>query len=214
MKKNKITTKSTAIATGVFKRRTWPWLLILAGVLCLLAPVALYAKEYFIDKCSSCGSFMQCLASHASTLTIATAVCLAICVLAILFFIFPKRSFVLTACKIVSKKGRKEKRIPLSAITRIDTFGKYGIVAFTGKKKVKFKNLKNKKELYDALLSCIQKNAEAVKEVETISPTNQKAPAISDYAKGKILYFRNLLNVGAITNEQFADYVEKVLETM
>ena len=212
MKKNK-TTQPNALATGVFQKRKWPWLLVIIGAICLVTPLMLYAKEYFIDKCPFCETFLQHLTPNVSVLIAMAAVLVALAVLAIIFFVFPKRSFVITACKIIYKKGRKETRVPFSSIDRIDTFGQNGIVAFCGKKKTKFKKLKNRKEMYDALLLCMQNNAKAMSEIDGIKVDSDKELALSKIAEGKVRYFKNLLKQGNITVEQFDHYIEKALET-
>lgn len=213
MKKKINATSTNALATGVFKKRKWPWLLLIIGALCPILPLVLYAKEYFIDKCAFCESFLQHLKPNLSTLATMALVFVVLALLAVIFFVFPKRSFILTACKIIYKKGRKETRLPYSSIDRIDAFGKYGIIAFGGKKKIRFKKLKNRKEMYDALLVCMQKNAKAMSEIEGITIGADKELVLSKMAEGKIRYFKNLLKQGNISIEQFDDYVEKTLET-
>ncbi len=212
MKKIK-TTQPNALATGVFKKRMWPWLLIIVGALCPIVFFALYAKEYFIDKCLFCESFAQHLSPNLSQLITTVIICVVLALLAVIFFIFPKRSFTITACKIIYKKGRKETRLPFSSIDRVDTFGNDGIVALSGKKKAKFRKLKNRKEMYDALLTCMQANAKAMREIDGISVDTDKELALSKLAESKIRYFKNLLSKGAINEKQFADYIERALET-
>lgn len=213
MKKRLNKTEPHALAKGVFKKRMWPWLLIIVGALCPIASLALYAKEYFIDKCLFCDSFAQHLSPNLSQLITMVIVCVVLALLAVISFIFPKRSFTVTACKIIYKKGRKETRVPFSTIDRIDTFGSDGIVAFSGKKKIKFGGLKNRKEMYDALLVCMQNNAKAMSEIEGIAVDSKDEVALSKLAEGKIRYFKKLLTQGNITVKQFDDYVEKALET-
>ena len=142
------------------------------------------------------------------------AVFVVLVILAIIFAIHPKRSLVVTACKIICKKGRKkETRVPFTSVDRIDVLGLDGIIVYVSKEKFKFKKLKNRKEIYDALLFCIEKNAKAVNEINKISVDSNNELALSKLAESKIRYFKNLLNNGAINEKQFADYVEKALET-
>ncbi len=213
--KNKIkTTEPNALSTGVFKKRKWPWLLVIAGVLCPLLPLALYAKEFFIDACPYCETFSQHLAPNASSLIAMVAVFVVFILLAIICTVYPKRSLIVTACKIIYKKGRKkETRVPFTSIDRIDVLGSDGIIVYVSTEKFKFKKLKNRKEVYDALLFCIEKNAKAVSEINNISVGPDKEATLSKLAESKIRYFKNLLNSGAINEKQFADYVEKALET-
>ena len=213
MKKKIKTAEPNVMATGVFKARKWPWLLIIAGILCPIIPFALYAKEYFIDKCIFCETFAQHLSPNLSQLIIMVVVCVVLVLLAVIFFVFPKRSFVVTACKIIYKKGRNETRVPFTSIDRVDVRGRSSIVVTVSTKKFKFKNLKNRKEIYDALLFYIQNNAKAVSEIENISVGPDRETTLSKLAEGKIRYFKNLLNKGSITEKQFANYVEQALET-
>ncbi len=213
MKKKFKTTEPNALATGIFKKRKWPWLLVIVGALCPIVPLALYAKEFFVDVCLYCESFWQHLSPNSSLLYAMLAVFVAFVLLAIIFTAFPKRSLIVTACKILHKKGRKETRVPFSSIDRIDVRGRDGIIVCVSAEKFKFKKLKNRKEIYDALLFCIQSNAKAVNEIENISAGPDREKVLSKLAESKIRYFKNLLNNGAITEKQFADYVEKALET-
>ena len=218
MKKKKIQKKikkaePNALATGVFKKRKWPWLLVIAGALFPIIPLALYAKEFFGGPCPYCETFMQHLHPNASLLNTMFIIFVAFILLAIICTIYPKRSLTVTACKILFKKGRKETRIPFTSIDRIDVKDSDTIIVCVSTEKFKFRKLKNRKEVYDALILGVQKNSEMNKEIENISVDTDRATALSVLAEGKIRYFKNLLNKGAITEKQFADYVEKVLET-
>ena len=215
MKNKKKTVEINALATGVFKKRKWPWLLVILGALCPLIPLAIYAKQFFIDTCPNCKTFLQHLSPVVSALTVMIAIWAALLLFAILFTVFQKRTLIVTACKILYKKGcKKETRIPFTAIDSIDVRGRNGIIVRVSTEKVKFKRLKNRKEIYDALLVCIQNNAKALAEVEKIAVDSINTEvALSNLAESKIRYFKKLLNNGAITEKQFADYVEKTLET-
>ena len=214
MKNKKKTVQLNALATGVFKKTKWPWLLVIAGALCPLIPLAIYAKQFFVDTCPNCKTFLQHLSPVVSALTVMIAIWAALLLFAIICTACSKRSLVITACKILYKKGcKKETRIPFTAIDKIDVRGRDGIIVFVSTEKFKFKKLKNRKEVYDALLLCIQNNAKAVSAIENISVGPDKELALSKLAESKIRYFKSLLNNGAINEKQFADYVEKVLET-
>ena len=215
MKNKNKTVQLNALATGVFKKRKWPWLFVVLGALCPLISLTIYAKQFFIDTCPNCETFLQHLTPVVPALMVLLVALVVLILLAILFTVFPKRSLIVTACKIIYKKGRKkEERIPFASIDSIDVFGRNGIIVRVPDEKFKFKKLKNRKEIYDAILFSIQNNAKVLSEVETISATpNKTETALSKLAESKILYFKNLLNNGAITEKQFADYVEKALET-
>ena len=215
MKNKNKTVQINALATGVFKKRKWPWFFVILGALCPLIPLTIYAKQFFIDTCPNCKTFLQHLSPVASALMVMLVALVVLVLLAILFTVFPKRSLIVTACKIIYKKGRKkETRIPFVSIDSIDVLGRNGIIVRVPDDKFKFKKLKNRKEIYDAILFSIQNNAKALVEVENISATSNKNEAVlSKFTENKILYFKNLLNNGSITEKQFADYVEKTLET-
>ena len=214
--KKKIKIKKTApnaLATGVFKKRKWPWLLVLAGVLCLAIPFAIYANDFFSGNCSSCETLFQHLAPQQTLLNTMFFVFVALVILSIIVTIYPKRSLTITACKILFKRGKKETRVPFSAIDSIDVKGNNGIIVHVSNEKFKFKGLKNRKEVYDALILGVQKNTDAMKEINNISVGPDKATNLSVLTEGKVRYFKNLLNKGVINEKQFADYVEKALET-
>ena len=213
MKKKIKKTEPTALATGVFKKRKWPWLLMIAGALCPLLPLAFYANDFFGGKCPYCERFLQHLQPYASFLNTMFYIFIAVVVVSLFLMVFPKRSLIVTACKIVFKKGRKETRVPFNAIDRIDIKGRDCIVVSVSKQKFKFKKLKNRKEIYDALILGVQKNGEVAKEIQNISAGPDRATSLSLLTEGKIRYFKSLLNKGAITEKQFANYVEKALET-
>lgn len=214
MKNKKKTVELNAIVTGVFKKTKWPWLLVIVGTICPLIPLAIYAKQFFVDTCPNCKTFMQHLSPVVPVLTVMLAALVVLILFAIICTACSKRSLVVTACKILYKKGcKKETRIPFASIDKIDVRGRDGIIVCVSTEKFKFKKLKNRKEVYDTLLLCIQNNAKAVSAIENISVSPVKESALSNLAESKIRYFKNLLNNGAITEQQFADYVEKVLET-
>ena len=213
MKKNFKKAAPNALATGVFKKRKWPWLLVLAGALCPLYPLAILAKEFFITKCPYCETFVQHIAPNFPLLAKAALIFAVALVVAILFMVFPKRSLVVTACKVTYKKGRKTTPIPFSAIDRIDVRGRHGIIVRVSTEKFKFKKLKNRKEIYDAILLGIQTNAKMMTEVDGIAVESTQESTLTKLTESKIRYFKTLLDKGSIDEKQFAAYVETALET-
>ena len=213
MRKKFRKTAPNALATGVFKKRKWPWLLVLVGALCPILPLAFFAKEFFVDKCTYCETFMQHLAPHIPFLAKAVVIFVAVLVIAILFMVYPKRSLVVTACKVIYKKGRKETPIPFTAVDRIDVRGRNGIIVRVSTEKFKFKKLKNRKEIYDALLLGIQNNTKMMTEIDGITVESTQESTLTKLTESKIRYFKNLLDKGSINEKQFAAYVETALET-
>ncbi len=208
--------KSHALKVGVFKKKKWPWLLLIVGALCPIVKFFTCVYEYLIAKCPFCDTFMQHLSPNLSTLKTMAFLFVVLAILTFIFLTFPKRSFVITACNIVYKKGGKKTSLPYSSIDHVDTFGKNGIVVFGKNEEIKIDSLKNRKEMYDALVGCIENNAKVMHSIHNIAPATEPEMndlPISQLADGKIRYFDKLLSQGHITVEQFDKYVERALET-
>ena len=155
---NRTTSMETQIiATGVFKKRMWPWLFVFLAALVTIASYAQIAIEFFSENnlCPYCTDFFSYYFFHYEDYLITTFVIVgSLIVLAILCAIIfiRKRVLVITTTAILFKKGENFIKIPLSTIENIDT-GANSILVFVPFKKFKFANLQNKKELYDTLLS-------------------------------------------------------------
>lgn len=206
-KKTKLAT-TTFLATGIFKNRSLASFLIIVAI---LLPVTLYsmiAVEFFCFK--RCNETPACATFYAYTehytdainyMLIAAVALLVVSILCAILFV-RKRSLTLTATMLTYQKGKKTIRIPLSSIENIDV-GLSSLIVKIPHKKFKFKKLKNKKELYDALLPLLQ------------APVATSATAVSlpNTSEGKIRYFQKLQELGVITPEQFQQYSETVLTT-
>ena len=155
---NRMTSMETQIiATGIFKKRMWPWLFVFLAALLTVASYAQIAIEFFSENnlCPYCTDFFSYYFFHHEDYLITTFVIVsALIILAILCAIIfiRKRVLVITTTAILFKKGEKLIKIPLSTIESIDT-GANSILVFVPFKKFKFAKLQNKKELYDTLLS-------------------------------------------------------------
>lgn len=206
----------TILAKGVFKKRKLPWIFAIVTALALAAYVALLLYRFVNGGCAYCASLRQHIGHNFTKLAILAIVWAVACAIVFLISFLCKRSLTVTATKIIFRSGRRKGiHIPYSAIERVDlgACGSLKIVA-DPKIKFKFKNLKNAKELYNTIV--IRMNAPMVVHTFSTAPqiAPQVAPQIEDpLSNSKILYFQNLYNAGAITESQFANYVEKALET-
>lgn len=197
------------LAQGIYKKRVFPWLVVIAAILAVAALVAYIAFEFYnapkcIDhKCD--GLFNYCF--HYNTpLMIA---CIAALVLILLAIILPrKRTLTVTASTLTYKKGRKVVNIDINSIQNIDT-GASSVLVTVPHVKFKFAGLKNKKEIYDVLFTQI--NASVASNTATIptqSLTVMASPMLTNPTlQGKLAYFKKLHDSGLISGEQYDKYI-------
>ena len=121
-------------------------------------------------------------------------------------------TLTLSAAELTYKKGRKVVNIPLNSILSID-FCANGIIVAVPHVKFKFAQLKNKKEVYDALYE--QTNAPSgVTTTTVIAPTQSltamAAPLLANPTlEGKLAYFGKLREAGLITKQQYDKYIDQ-----
>ena len=109
--------------------------------------------------------------------------------------------------------------VELDGIEMIDVALLAGIVVSIPDKKIKILQLCNRKEVYDKIILKLNAPVAASAQAPDLTLKEQNdqpsAPApqsTSTPAEKKILYFLNLLSVGAITEEQFKLYAEQILK--
>ena len=211
-----VVTKPQPIAQGVFKKKSWPWIFVIVAILTVV--VALVAKVVeFLTACrcgDHCTNAVNYITVHYMglvnlVLIIAGALVLVAILCAILFA--RKRTLVLTANELTYKKGRKVVNIPLDSIQNVD-FSSNGITVAVPHVKFKFSQLKNKKEVYDALIA--HTNATSSITTTVIAPTQSltalAAPLLANPTlQGKLAYFGKLRESGLITKQQYDKYVDQ-----
>lgn len=211
-----VVTKPQPLAKGVFKKKSWPWIFVIAAI--LTAVVALGAKvvEFFTAcRCGNhCANPVNYITVHymglVNLVLIIAGVLVLVAILCAILFV-RKRTLVLTANELTYKKGRKVVNIPVDSIQKIDFCAK-GITVDVPHVKFKFVQLKNKKEVYDALLSQI--NALSTITTTVIAPTQSltalAAPLLANPTlQGKLAYFGKLRESGLITKQQYDKYVDQ-----
>ena len=205
-------TVTNVVATGVFKKRKWPWLFVLAAAIIPAVFYATLAVEFFWFK--KCGVGHVCQTYYAYTfhyekpinsLLILIGILLLLAILCAILFI-RKRKLTLTGTYLIYQKGRKINKIPLSSIEEISGNAS-SITIKVPFKKLKFAKLINKKEFCDLLIALVNAPATPIAAVRT---TKGPKPTI---AESKIQYFQSLLAAGVITDEQFSKYTNTVLTT-
>lgn len=145
------------LASGIFKKRLWPWLFVFLAAILVIASYTQVAIEFYGENtlCYFCPDFFTYFFYHhyqwLMTTFIIVASLIVVAILCAIIFI-RKRTLVITTSAIFFKKGQNLIQIPLSTIENIDT-GSQSLYVFVPFKKFKFAKLENKKELYDALLS-------------------------------------------------------------
>lgn len=223
-KKVKVAT-SNVVAAGVFKKRLWPWLFVLAAA---ILPAVFYSytaiEFFFFKRCNevpACETFYDYTFHYADAINVMLIIVAALVVVAILCAIIfiRKRSLIITADKFIYTKGKKTLEIPVTSIKGID-FGASCLIVHVPYRTFKFRQLKNKKTLYDALFTMLQAPASVVTQTTTVAPVVTATPAVSTTTvalptstEGKIRYFQSLLDAGVITSEQFNKYTNTVLTT-
>ena len=211
-----VVTKPQPIAKGVFKKKSWPWIFVIAAILTAVVTLVAKVVEFFTacrcgDHCSNAVNYITIhyMGLVSLVLIVAGALVLVAILCAILFV--RKRTLVLTASELTYKKGRKVVNIPLDSIQNVD-FSSNGITVAVPHVKFKFSQLKNKKEVYDALIA--QTNATSSITTTVIAPaqslTALAAPLLANPTlQGKLAYFGKLRESGLITKQQYDKYVDQ-----
>ena len=205
------------LAKGVFKKKAWPWLFVVAAILVVVVVLGLKVAEFSTaSKCGDhCSSAIDYITIHyANLISLVAIIAGALVVVAILGAILfvRKRTLTLSASELTYKKGRKVVNIPLDSIQNIEFCNK-GIVVTVPHVKFKFTKLKNKKEMYDALLA--QTNAPTSVTTTTVIAPNQSltamaAPLLANPTlEGKLAYFGKLRESGLITKQQYDKYIDQ-----
>ena len=205
-KKNIKVEESAVLATGIYKKRVWPWLLIIGSILLVGAFVAFIAVEFSNDpKCNNhvCSSFLKYATHYNVPLMIACALVVVSVIIVILFT--NKRYLTVTTTALSFKKGNKNVELPIKFIEKIDT-GSSSLIVSIPYVTLKIAKLKNKKEVYDAIMK--QKMANNIV-AEASAPIPAKAMSNTE---GKLAYFKKLYNSNLITREQYEKYVSKSLK--
>lgn len=201
------------LAKGIFKKRKWPWVISIATALALVTYVAVIAYEYIgTGSCGHCTSLRQHMTYYIPQLFGLAIAWLALSVLAFILSVFPKRSFAVTTSKILFKSGRKDMRIPFYAINSAELKrGKKLVLSVHPREEVVFKNLKNAKELYDAI--AMRLNVLMFSNVISAAPvTKEPTPQVAEpLSSSKIRYFQKLYNDGVITELQLNEYITQAL---
>lgn len=216
--KNKKTVKATEpqyLAQGVYKKKTWPWLFVIAAALTIGVIYAMIAIEFFTaPRCGEeCKTLYDYTFHYADLINLSLIIGAALVLVAVLCAILfvRKRSLTLSATALTYKKGRKVVNIPLDSIKAID-FSATGIIVTVPHVKFKFSQLKNKKEIYDTLFTQLN-GAPVATATETTTVAAQSLTAMATpmltnpTLQGKLAYFRKLLDSGVITPEQYDKYI-------
>ena len=213
---------SETLVTGTFKKRNWPWLFVLAAA---IIPAVFYAaiaiEFFFFAKCGEghvCDTFYDYTFHYANAINSMLVLIGALVALAILCAILfvRKRRLILTGTHLIYTKGRKTTKIEVSSIEDVDV-GAQSVIVKVPFKKFRFAKLKNKREVYSALLAVLQAPAatttvvtETVTTTPAVSTTTVGLPTTTE---GKLHYFQSLLAAKVITPEQFNKYTNTVLTT-
>ena len=215
--KNKKTVKAAEpqyLAQGVYKKKTWPWLFVIAAALTVAVTYAMIAIEFFTaPKCGEeCQTLYDYTFHYSNLINLSLLIAAGLVLVAVLCAIFfvRKRSLTLSATALTYKKGRKVINIPLDSIKAID-FCATGIIVTVPHVKFKFSQLKNKKEIYDTLFTQLSAPVATATETTTVatqSLTAMAAPMLTNPTlQGKLAYFRKLLDSGVITPAQYDKYI-------
>ena len=210
---------SNVVAAGVFKKRLWPWLFVLVAA---ILPAVFYSytaiEFFFFKRCNevpACETFYNYTFHYADAINALLIIVIALVLVAILCAILfiRKRSLIITADKFIYTKGKKTLEIPVTSIKGID-IGASSLIIHVAYRTFKFRQLKNKKALYDALFTMLQAPATVVAPVVTAAPAvSTTTVALPTSTEGKLRYFQSLLAAGVITEEQFNKYADTVLTT-
>lgn len=214
-KKVKLAT-TDAVATGVFKKRRWPWLFVIAAAIVPAVFYSMIAIEFFsAPRCSDCTTFYNYTFHYATAINnvlIAVGALVLVAILCAILFV-RKRSLILTPTHLIYTKGRKSVKIDLSTIESFDA-GNNSLIVKVPFKKFRFAKLKNKQEIYNALFVELRAPATVVTESVTSTPVvTASTVTLPTTSEGKIRYFQSLLAAKVITPEQFDKYTHTVLTT-
>lgn len=197
------------LAKGIYKKRAFPWLVVIAAILAVAALVAYIALEFYNEpKCLNhkCDELLDYFFHYNTPLMIT---CIAALVLILLAIILPrKRTLTVTASTLTYKKGRKIVEIDIDSIQHIDT-GISSVIITVPHVRFKFASLKNKKEIYDVLFTQINATAAtATAAVPTQGLTTMASPMLTNPTlQGKLAYFKKLHDSGLISGEQYDKYI-------
>ena len=218
--KNKQTTESQYLAQGVYKKRILPCLLVIAAALSVAAVYAIIAIEFFTaPRCGGeCKTYFNYTFHYANLINFVLAVALVLVLVVIIgaILFIRKRTLVVTPSAILYRRGRKVVNIPLNTIESIN-FALAGIRVTTSDDKYKFSKLKNKKEIYDTILTQMNPSySTGINAVATLAAQSlavMAAPMLNTPTlQGKLAYFKKLLESGVITPEQYDKYIEQSLK--
>ena len=208
-KKKAKAAKPQFLAQGIYKKRVFPGLVVIAAILAVAALFAFIALEFYnAPKCidHKCDELLDYCFHYNFPLMIA---CIAALVVILLAIILPrKRTLTVTASTLTYKKGRKVVNIDIDSIQSIDT-GVSSVIVTVPHVRFKFAGLKNKKEIYDVLFTQI--NATAATQtaaVPTQGLTTMASPMLTNPTlQGKLAYFKKLHDSGLISDEQYDKYI-------
>ena len=215
--KKKVKVAPQYLAKGVFKKKAWPWLFVVAAILVVVAVLGLKVVEFMTasqcgDHCTSPVSYITIhYQGLVNLVAIVAGALVLVAVLGAILFV-RKRTLTLSATELTYKKGRKVVNIPLNSIQKIEFCNK-GIVVTVPHVKFKFTKLKNKKEMYDALLAQI--NCASSYTTTTVIAPNQSLTALAapllanPTLEGKLAYFGKLRESGLISKQQYDKYVDQ-----
>ena len=196
------------LVKGVFKRRKWPWITAIIGAVLTLIPLAIAALGWMAQQ-------MALL----NTLVALGIACLLGSLLGVIL-LCPKRTLIVTNDRFTFQKGKNMiVDVELDGIEMIDVALLAGIVVSIPDKKIKILQLCNRKEVYDKIILKLNAPVAAPAQAPDLTlkeqndqPSTPAPQSTSTPAEKKILYFLNLLSVGAITEEQFKLYAEQILK--
>ena len=196
--------KEAILAKGIFKKRFWPWILVIAAV-----AVVAYAYigtfftftngNYACCHGAYCTDYAEFLGYHYANFInqnlIIAGILVAVDLILIILFC-RKRTLVVTPSAVAYKKGhRKALIIPIDQIKHIDT-GASKVIVKVPFTKFRFRRLKNKKAIYDAVLSV--QNAPI--SVAVAAPVQVAPKTVEE----QLQELQNQLAIGEISQEQFA----------
>ena len=200
--------KEVILAKGIFKKRFWPWILVVAAVAVIgYAYIGTFFTftngSFSCDHGTICSYYPEFLGYHYANFInqnlIVAGILVAVDLILIILFC-RKRTLVVTPSAVAYKRGqRKALIIPLNQITHIDT-GASKVIVKVPFAKFRFRRLKNKKEIYDTVLSA--QNA-PVYEAATVAAVAVPVQAAPKSVEEQLQYLQNQLAAGEISREQF-----------
>lgn len=213
-KKNTTQHGVNVLAKGVFRKRFWPWILVIAAV-ALLAYIYIGTFVTFANNAFTCAHGTICsyypefLGYHYASLinqNLIIAGSMLVLDLVLIIIFCRKRALVLTSTALAYKRGkRKALIIPVDQIKYIDT-GASKVIVKVPFATFRFRHLKNKKEIYDAILSF--QSAPAC--VALPAPVQVAAPKS---VEEQLHDLQNQLAAGEISQDQFSQANAQLLKT-